>query len=139
MDMYRRDWTVRTDTCDECEKKVRCRFISHWEKAPLSRIVIATHHEYDQFYEQSDIRKWFKYGYGKKGDAVPRHFFIVAGDFVLSKCYQPMALDEDDIKTFSGKFTELLSTYDDARQATRKIQMVLEQIKQCDSRVTKIV
>ena len=102
VERYRENWIKKADLCEGCEYKARCRFISHWKRAPLSRIVVTTHHQYDYFYQQSGIRKWFKYGYERKDEAVPRDVFIVDEDLVLSKCYQPIGLDYEAVKAFSA-------------------------------------
>jgi hypothetical protein len=132
IDGYRHTWTFDRDTCDECEKKPYCRFISHWQRAPLSRIVVATHHEYDPFYEQPSMHRWFKEGLDREEDAVLRDVFVVDEEFVLSKCYQPVALDARTSKAVSEKLTEFLSPYENAKQALGMIGRLFGQIKDCD-------
>jgi len=99
---YRYNWIKKRDICGKCKKSQQCRFILHDERAPLSRIVVATHYKYDHFYRQSDIRKWYKDGDFKRDengdiingeddkpiklDGVERNFFIVDEDIVLSQC-----------------------------------------------------
>jgi len=131
IDGYGRNWAFNQDTCDNCEKRAYCRFISHLERAPLSRIVVATHHEYDQFYKEPAMLRWFKGGLAKEEEAVPRDLFVVDEDLVFTTCYQPVVLDSHQIGTFSEKVIEFLSLHDDGKQALRKVRSLFAQIKKC--------
>lgn len=127
VERYRENWIKKADLCKGCENKLDCRFISHWKKAPLSRIVVTTHHQYDRFYQQSGMRKWFKHGYERKEEAVPRDVFIVDEDLVLSRCYEPVWLDREEIRPFVAILTEFLWSLHETqvRKALRAIQAVL--------------
>ncbi len=110
---YRQNWITKQGVCKKCEKEPECRFISHWKRAPLSRIVVTTHAQYDHFCQQSRIRKWFKYGYARKDEAVQRDIFIVDEDLVLSRCYQPMAIDRKEIGAFTATLIGFLKNLED--------------------------
>ncbi|MDY6952779.1 MAG: hypothetical protein SWE60_14805, partial [Thermodesulfobacteriota bacterium] len=129
---YRHHWTFNKDTCQDCEKKAYCRFISHEERAPLSRIIVATHHEYDAFYEAPHICKWFKEGLDKEEEAVERDFFALAEDFIFSRCYQPLTLDKANTKEFLTKSTEFLSPFEKAGKALGHMDRLLKEIEKCD-------
>ncbi|MDY6989526.1 MAG: hypothetical protein SWQ30_15880 [Thermodesulfobacteriota bacterium] len=129
---YRHHWTFNKDRCEDCEKKAYCRFISHQERAPLSRIVVATHHEYDPFYEEPSICKWLKNGVDGKEDAVDRDILAFAEDFIFSKCYQPLVLDMAEAEDFLTRATEFLSPFDKAGKATSHMDRLLQEIHTCD-------
>jgi hypothetical protein len=129
---YGHDWTFNKDTCEDCEKKAYCRFISHQERAPLSRIIVATHNEYDPFYEQPGICKWFKKGMERKEDAVERDIFACAEDFVFSRCYQPLVLDKEQTEAFLTRSTALVSNFDKADQVLGHVDRLLKEINACD-------
>ena len=118
---YRENWIKKRDICKECKKQQRCRFVSHLKKAPLSRIVVTTHAQYDHFCQQQDINKWFKYGYDRSDEAVPRDMFIVDEDLVLSKCYQPICLYPDEVGAFCGTVTAFLERYENTQEIRDKI------------------
>ena len=72
-DRYSYSWYNKKTICSNCPKflkkdtvKIACRFWKHHQKAPLSRIVVATHMQYNRFCKQASLRKWYKEGYYKK-------------------------------------------------------------------------
>ncbi len=132
VERYRENWIKKADLCEGCEYKARCRFISHWKREPLSRIVVTTHQQYDRFYQQPGIRKWFKYGYDRKDEAVPRDVFIVDEDIVLSRCYQPISLGYKAVKAFSATVTNFLDEIEDTKETANKIHALFGQISECD-------
>ncbi|MDY6839037.1 MAG: hypothetical protein SWH78_13815 [Thermodesulfobacteriota bacterium] len=129
---YRQHWTFNKDTCEDCEKKAYCRFISHQERAPFSRIIVATHYEYAPFCENPNLCKWFKQGVDEKRDAVGRDVFALAEDFIFSRCYQPLILDEAKTKEFLTKSTEFLSPFDKAGKAIGHVDQLFKEITKCD-------
>ena len=92
-------------------EKVACRFILHDEKAPLSRIIITTHHQYDRFYNNQEIKKWYKKGCENKTDAVERDLFIVDEDMVISQCYQPFYVEYQELQTFLTTVRDFIDQY----------------------------
>jgi len=137
---YRRYWFKKADICGVCEKYNMCRFRKHKTKAPLKRIVVTTHHQYDRFTKLPNMRKWFKDGYYEKDDAsnkikkegTPRNFFIIDEDIILSQCYQPIGLSSDDFKVFIGTFVEFLENMDEEPRAIRDIFNFYAQIELCE-------
>jgi len=128
---YRDNWIKKIDLCGKCEINADCRFISHWKKAPLSRIVITSHQQYDHFHKQPNIRKWFKHGYDNRDMAVSRDFFIIDEDLVLSQCYQPIGLYPEQVTAFVSTITNFIEDFDDSREITNKIDILLAQINKC--------
>ncbi len=118
--------------CDHCKKRAKCRFLSHWEKAPLSRIVVATHQRYDQFCQLSNLHKWFKYGLQRKNEALLRDIVILDEDFVLSHCYRPMAFNPPELKAYFDKVTQFLSANQDTDHIIDKIHSLRKHIGECE-------
>jgi hypothetical protein len=134
---YRQNWIKRQDLCTKCLMERECRFNSHWKEAPRSRIVVATHHKYDNFCKQSNIRRWYKDGYyktdengnrikGKDGkdeklDGVERDFFIVDEDLVLSQCYQPINLEYKELHEFLVVVRDFIDQFSATEKLNDKI------------------
>jgi len=129
---YKDNWINKADICFRCNKKNTCRFRKHREKAPESRIVITTHRQYDNWYKNFNMRKWFQSGIENIEDAVERNFFIVDEDLVLSQCYQPTSLSPDETKAFVATIRSFLEQYDNTGDIREKINSLLGKIIQCD-------
>ena len=129
---YSKKW-MKWDICIKCEKKIRCRFLSHPKKAPLSRIIVTNHFQYDRIYSQPNYHKWVKYGLDRKEDAVMRDVFIVDEDIVLSKCYNPFSLGENEITDFTGTFIDHLNEFEDTTEISDKIDNLTGKIGRCKS------
>jgi hypothetical protein len=128
---YRENWIAKRDICQSCEKKTTCRFILHNEKAPLSRIVITTHHQYDLFYNNREMRKWYKNGHENKHDALERDFFIVDEDIVLSQCYQPIYLKYKEIQEFLTTVRDFIDQYSGSEETNEKIFKLFGRVGLC--------
>lgn len=128
---YREKWIIKKDWCGVCNKKEGCRFILHRRKAPLSRIVVTTHHQYDRFYDQESMRKWYKQGYDNEDKAIDRDFFIVDEDFILSKCYQPIQVKYDKLIDSVATVREFLKKFEDMDANILKIDSLFSQISLC--------
>ena len=127
---YRNGWFRRKDLCEECENKKACRFRKHNFNAPLSRIIVTTHFQYNNFSRNSNIRKWFKEGYYKingageksKREAPERNFFIIDEDIVLSQCYQPIEVDEKQFRAFVVTITHFHNQQVENNEISQKIK-----------------
>ena len=130
---YNQKWIIKKDLCESCEKKEKegCRFILHRKNAPLSRIVVTTHHQYDRFYDQESIRKWHKHGYDNPDKAVNRDFFIVDEDIILSKCYQPIQVKYDKLIDSVATVREFLKKFEGMDENILKIDSLFSQISLC--------
>jgi len=122
---YKDNWINKADICFRCNKKNTCRFRKHREKAPESRIVITTHRQYDNWYKNFNMRKWFQSGIENIEDAVERNFFIVDEDLVLSQCYQPTSLSPDETKAFVATIRSFLEQYYNTGDIREKINSLL--------------
>ena len=137
-DRYKYNWIIKKDFCEACEKKPECRFIIHDQEAPKSRIVITTHHQYDRFYRNEKIVKWYKNGIDNDSDAVDRDFFIVDEDLVLSKCYQPTVLNKDEFNDFTATINnflidpEILDGQEPPAEDIDKIDLLSGKFNRCD-------
>ncbi len=127
---YRENWIKKRDICAKCRDRGHCRFIRHKTMAPLSRIVVTTHAQYDHFHQESDFSEWFRDG--TREGAVPRNVFIVDEDLVLSKCYQPISLYPKEVKDFTATVTTFLESYENTQGLRLKIKALFGQIKLCD-------
>lgn len=128
---YAEKW-MKWDICNKCIKKPRCRFLSHPKKAPLSRIIVTNHFQYDRIYSQPRYHKWLKYGLDREKDSVMRDVFLVDEDIVLSKCYNPFSLEENKIKKFTGTFINHLNEFENTTEISDKIYSLLGKISNCD-------
>lgn len=138
---YQYNWIIKGDRCKSCESNEDCRFRSHHENAPLARIVVTTHQQYDKFYKNPAFHKWNKIINGQQ-DPVERDFFIIDEDIVISKCYQPVTLDRNDFKVFTATVTDFIgktrSIEVDLKNDLRgKIDRLYAQFNKCD--VTSVI
>jgi len=129
---YRKNWIKKRDICQSCEKKEACRFLLHDEKAPLSRIIITTHHQYDRFYNNREIRKWYKNGYENKNDAAERDLFIVDEDMVLSQCYQPFYVEYQELQSFLTTVREFIDQYSGSEEINEKLSSLFGKVGLCE-------
>lgn len=128
IERYHKNWISKHDICKECKNKKGCRFVLHPVKAPLSRVIVTTHHQYDRFCQDTRFHKWFKDEYGKKNEATTRDVFIVDEDLILSQCYQPIGIDGQDIGHFTAILIEFLPAAledDQKNTAIRALQTML--------------
>jgi hypothetical protein len=124
---YARNWTFDQEICDNCEKREYCRFISHAERAPLSRIIVAAHGAYGSFCRQPAMTKWLKGGSDREE---ARDLFVVNGDLLFSACYKPSVLDDQELEVLSEKVTAFLSHHEEGKGPLRKVWSLFEQIRQ---------
>jgi hypothetical protein len=145
---YRQNWIRRRDLCVKCQIERGCRFNSHWIEAPLSRIVVATHYKYNNFYRQSGIRKWYKDGYFKRDengdiinseddqpiklDSVERNFFIVDEDIVLSQCYTPVSLKYRELHDFLATVRTFVDQFSGTEEINEKIFSLAGKVELCE-------
>lgn len=153
---YSYGWFAKNNICEKCEKflkeeteKIICRFRLHRTRAPLARIIITTHFQYNNFCKQSSLSKWYKYGYYKmvikgdelvkeKIDGVERNFFIIDEDIILSRFYQPYELKKKQLKGFIATITDFIADLQnnnilnvDSRLMSN-INQILAQFEKCD-------
>ena len=122
----------KKDICQSCENKENCRFILHDEKAPLSRIIITTHHQYDRFYNNREIRKWYKNGFENRKDAVERDLFIVDEDMVISQCYQPLYVEYQELQSFLTTVREFIDQYSGSEEINEKLSSLFGKVGLCN-------
>jgi len=144
MERYKGLWFKKKDLCKNCKAYDTCRFVKHNTRAPLSRIVVATHLKYESFSSNPSLRKWYKEGYSKKnknGEKIkkegrPRDFFIVDEDIVLSRCYQPITLRKRRFEVFVSTITKVLKGEEfedrEVNQIIDKIDLLLAQFYKTD-------
>jgi len=132
VERYRENWIKKNDICLKCKNYASCRFISQWKRATLSRIVITTHRQYDRFYNQENIRKWYKHGYDNEDKAENRDVFIIDEDLVLSLCYQPVSLNPLEVKAFVSTVSKFLEDYENTEDIRKNIHSFFGQIVECD-------
>lgn len=130
IERYKKKWIIKKDICGECNIEETCRFRKHTFNAPLSRIVVTTHQQYERLTKNKDIKKWYRHGYHylyKNGEKIrakanDRDFFIVDEDIVLSQCYQPIELSKSEFKAFISTITNFLSKYSFDPEKGRKLK-----------------
>jgi hypothetical protein len=160
-DRYSYGWFTKKTICAKCSNflkkdtgKIACRFRKHYQEAPLSRIVVATHMHYDRFCKQATLRKWYKEGYYKKdasgkiifgengkplkADGLERSFFIIDEDIILDHCYKPKGLKKSQLKAFIATITDFLTDLPDEdnikvdQTSIISINEILAQFEKCD-------
>jgi hypothetical protein len=161
IERYNLGWFTKNCICINCLKykknvagEISCRFWNYHRRAPLSRIIVATHMHYNSFSKQTDFRKWFKDGYYKtnekgetirdennlplKADGIDRNFFIIDEDIILSHCYKPKSLKKSQLKPFISTITDFLSDlhYEEDTKVHQavisSINEILAQFEKCD-------
>ena len=113
---YRQNWIRKRNVCAGCEKKGKCRFLLHDDKAQKARIVVTTHQQYERFYKNTKLHNWLKDGNKKSRD-----MFIVDEDIVLSKCYQPQYLDKAEIEGFLSVIKDFVGYFEDSKAINQKL------------------
>jgi hypothetical protein len=129
---YRENWLSKKTICQSCENRENCRFLLHDQKAPLSRIIITTHHQYDRFYNNRETRKWHKNSYESKNDAVERDLFIVDEDMVISQCYQPFYVEYQELQTFLTTVREFIDQYSGSEEINEKLSSLFGKVGLCN-------
>ncbi len=131
----RRVWK-KQDYCKKCKKawNSTCRFLKHDELAKKARIVVTTHAQYDKFYSKSSLHNWHKITEEDgqiQEEVVKRDVFIIDEDMVLSNCYQPEAVEYDDLNGFVKDFCDFLSDFDETADTIGKIEKFLGKVTIC--------
>lgn len=150
-EQYSKRWFSKKNICDRCPKQPECRFLKHQKRAFYHRIIVTTHAMYDHILQGY---KGFAWGHNdriseqdikkkKENTDIPlfiseRDMFIVDEDIVWSKCYQPICIDENELRIFTSTITSFLN--DEAyfknkpvsREVFLKIDSILAQYIKCD-------
>ena len=143
MNYYKKNWFKKGIVCEKCNEKRHCKFLkyhvgdsAYHDEAKYARIVVTTHHQYDNFYHNKERHKWHVNGVKK-----PRDMFIVDEDLVLSHLYKPYSLDmyhpftlynNKHLEAFIGTITDFIQRYDEISEMRKSIDLLYSRIKQCD-------
>ncbi|MCU0613463.1 MAG: hypothetical protein MUD09_00110, partial [Desulfobacterales bacterium] len=128
---YSLNWIQKGDICQQCEKKLECRFLNHETKALKARIVITTHRQYDHFIKSKKLKFWAKDGNIKNG--VPRNLFIVDEDILISKCYQPYSLSKKELKDFTKLLSAFIANFEFDDDISTKLDLLVGQVVNCET------
>lgn len=110
MKNYRLYMFKKSNICHQCIKKNDCRFLKYHvgDKDPyealFSRIIVATHHQYDHFYHYKESHNWYikikeEPEDGSENeqkeiiDKKQRNMFIIDEDLIFSQLYQPYSIN----------------------------------------------
>jgi len=143
MNYYKKNWFKKGIVCEKCNENRHCRFLkyhvgdsAYHDEAKYARIVVTTHHQYDNFYHNTERHKWHV------NDVIkPRDMFIVDEDIVLSHLYQPYSLDmyhpfslyyNKSLEAFIGTITDFIQRNDEISEMRKSIDLLYSRIKQCD-------
>lgn len=132
-EQYSKHWYSKQNICDRCTKQPTCRFLQHKIKAPDYRIIVTTHAMYDHIFKGYSTLKW-----NHNEETLDRDMFIIDEDIVWSKCYQPICIEENELRTFTSTITSILN--DEAyfkdnpvsKEIFLKIDSILAQYIKCD-------
>ena len=103
---YQNRWYQKREFCLKCPYNTSCRFFHHFESAKKSRIVITTHQQYLNFFNNDSNWYWVD----EKPDAneKKRDLFIIDEDLVLKICYSPIELSMKELKFFYATITKFI-------------------------------
>ncbi|HAB53671.1 MAG TPA: hypothetical protein DCE80_16100, partial [Ignavibacteriales bacterium] len=123
--LYQKNWFKKRSICKECGLLINCRFRRHDENAYYSRIIITTHHQYDN----KRFNHWDKNG---KKKPKPRDLFIIDEDIVFSQLYQPITTDYRQLKAFVGTINSYLQEDNSTTDLRESIDLLFSRIGVCD-------
>ena len=103
---YKKRWYNKREYCSGCEKKPNCRFRTWPEVANRSRIIVATHNQYNVFNKNTELHKWIRSEEGEEPDEKQRDMFIVDEDLAFTQCYSPITLDPEDFRRFCSSIPQ---------------------------------
>lgn len=134
IEQYSKHWYSKKNICERCPKEPECRFLKHQKRAFYHRIIVTTHAMYDHIFKGHSNFKW-----NHNEETSDRDMFIIDEDIVWSKCYQPICIDENELRTFTSTITSFLN--DKAyfknnpvvREVFLKIDSILAQYIKCDT------
>lgn len=133
---YSENWISKKDICKNCKTQINCRYLLHQEKLLKSRIVVTTHQQYDLFYSTPNLAFYHEHNSNEK---LQRDFFIIDEDIVVSKCYQPTAMDKPRLKAFIATISDFMTNPNNLKGnpipevAVANIESVLSRFERCDT------